>query len=157
MEALLALYGGDYDGWNDITTRVFPKCAKCEVNKVGDSGSDSKYDNLCLLPLNILNEKIFAFLWIWFILMAALVAIKFLYRLATIFHSGMRFQLIRARARFMPRSHLQLALRDCSFGDWFVLMRVSNNIGPEIFRKLLEELYEAQGITKKIPPGADDV
>ncbi|KAH8342495.1 hypothetical protein KR059_009876 [Drosophila kikkawai] len=157
MDALVALYDGDLDEWNDITMRVFPKCAKCEVHKVGDSGSDSIYDNLCLLPLNILNEKIFAFLWVWFILMAALVALKFVYRLATIFYGGMRFQLMRARARFMPKSHLQLALHNCSFGDWFVLMRVSNNIGPEIFRKLLEELYEAQARCEKMPPGADDV
>jgi len=110
----------------------------------------------CLLPLNILNEKIFAFLWIWFILVAMLISLKFLYRLATVLYPGMRLQLLRARARFMPKKHLQVALRNCSFGDWFVLMRVGNNISPELFRKLLEELYEAQSLIK-IPPGADKI
>ncbi|XP_017048629.1 innexin inx4 [Drosophila ficusphila] len=154
--ALRALYAGNVAEWNSITMQVFPKCAKCEVYEGGPSGSDNMYDNLCLLPLNMLNEKIFAFLWIWFIFVAGLVSLKILYRLATIFHPGMRFQLLRAKARFLPRSHLQVALRNCSFGDWFVLMRVGNNISPELFRKLLEEMYEAQSLTK-IPPGADEV
>ncbi|KAI8040218.1 innexin inx4 [Drosophila gunungcola] len=155
--ALLALFNGDFDRWNSITMQVFPKCSKCEVFIGGSGGSDSSYDFLCLLPLNMLNEKIFAFLWIWFVFVAGLVTLKFLYRLATVLHPGMRNQLMRAKTRFMPMAHLQLALRNCSFGDWFVLMRVGNNISPEIFRKLLEELYEAQSLMKKIPPGADEI
>ncbi|XP_037731466.1 innexin inx4-like [Drosophila subpulchrella] len=155
--ALVALSDGDFNNWNSITMQVFPKCAKCEVYKGGPSGSPTIYDHLCLLPLNILNEKIFAFLWMWFILVAALVSLKFLYRLATALYPGMRLQLLRARARFMPKLHLQVALRNCSFGDWFVLMRAGNNISPEMFRKLLEELYEEQSLTKKIPPGADEI
>ncbi|KAH8379395.1 hypothetical protein KR009_004635 [Drosophila setifemur] len=157
LTALMALYSGNLEKWNSITTSVFPKCAKCEVLKGGAGGSDNSYDNLCLLPLNMLNEKIFGFLCIWFILMGVLVGLKFIYRLATVFLPGMRFQMLRARARFMSKSQLQQALRNCTFGDWFVLMRVGNNISPEIFRKLLEELSNAKGDLKKSQSLADNV
>ncbi|KAH8305213.1 hypothetical protein KR018_003403 [Drosophila ironensis] len=150
LAALQALAAGNVDLWNGITTSVFPKCAKCEVIMGGAGGSDNSYDSLCLLPLNVLNEKMFGFLCIWFLLMTALVALKFLYRLVTAFHPGMRLHLMRARASFMPKEHLQQALRNCSFGDWFVLMRVGNNISPEVFRKLLEELYADQKLAEVI-------
>ncbi|SPP90105.1 blast:Innexin inx4, partial [Drosophila guanche] len=151
VDAFLAVYSGDWHMWSSITKRVFPKCAKCEVVRFCPSGSDSSMDTLCLLPLNILNEKIFAFLWVWFMTMTFLAGLKLFFRLITICHRGVRFHIMRARARLMPKSHLLRALKNCSFGDWFVLLRVGNNISPEMFRKLLEELYEVQS-QRKCPP-----
>ncbi|XP_017135944.1 innexin inx4 [Drosophila miranda] len=156
VDAFLAVYSGDWEMWSSITKRVFPKCAKCEVVRFGPSGSDSSMDTLCLLPLNILNEKIFAFLWVWFMAMTFLAGLKLFFRIITMFNSGIRFHILRARARLMPKSHLQRALQNCSFGDWFVLMRVGNNISPEMFLKLLEELYATQS-QRKPPPGADEI
>jgi hypothetical protein len=54
------------DGWDDRSDpmdKVFPKVSKCTFNQFGPSGNIVPYDTLCVLPLNILNEKIFIFLW----------------------------------------------------------------------------------------------
>lgn len=45
--------------------RVFPKVAKCTFHMSGASGSLETHDGLCVLPLNIFNEKIYIFLWFW--------------------------------------------------------------------------------------------
>ncbi|XP_068141889.1 innexin inx4 [Drosophila tropicalis] len=140
VEALKAIPSYNWNEWTRMTSRVFPKIAKCEVIRFGASGSPNVYDNLCLLPLNILNEKIFAFLWLWFMLMTLLAGLKLLYRVVILFHRGLRFQLVHAKARNMSKSELESALSNFSYGDWFVLMRVSNNISPEIFQKLLNQL-----------------
>ena len=38
---------------------------KCTFHKFGTSGEVEKHDALCLLPLNIVNEKVYIFLWFW--------------------------------------------------------------------------------------------
>lgn len=43
--------------------QVFPRVTKCTFHKYGASGSIQKHDALCVLALNILNEKIYIFLW----------------------------------------------------------------------------------------------
>lgn len=43
--------------------QIFPRVTKCTFHKYGASGSIQKHDALCVLALNILNEKIYIFLW----------------------------------------------------------------------------------------------
>lgn len=50
---------------DDPMDRVFPKVAKCTFHMSGASGSLETHDGLCVLPLNIFNEKIYIFLWFW--------------------------------------------------------------------------------------------
>ena len=46
----------------DPLNSVFPKVAKCTFNKFGPSGTIEKFDGLCILSLNIINEKVDIFL-----------------------------------------------------------------------------------------------
>ena len=41
---------------------------QCTFHKFGTSGEVEKHDALCLLPLNIVNEKVYIFLWFWSVL-----------------------------------------------------------------------------------------
>ena len=77
--------------------------AKCTFQKFGPSGSLQKHDALCVLPLNIINEKvnsfslsslkhkkmnpfqIYVFLYLWFVFLAAVSGIWLVYRILTIF------------------------------------------------------------------------
>ena len=47
----------------DPMAKVFPKVTKCTFFKYGPSGTVEKKDGLCVLPLNIINEKIYIFIW----------------------------------------------------------------------------------------------
>ena len=42
----------------DPLNSVFPKVAKCTFNKFGPSGTIEKFDGLCVVSLNIINEKV---------------------------------------------------------------------------------------------------
>lgn len=138
--ATIPLY--DWDRWNHISSRVFPKIAKCEVLKYGASGTASIMDNLCILPLNILNEKIFVCLWCWFLLMAFMSGLNLLCRLAMMLSRTLRELMIRSQLRFMTKQHVQRVFRDLTIGDWFLLMKVSVNVNPMLFRDLMDELCE---------------
>merc|ERR1712184_49286 len=81
----------------DPLNRVFPKVAKCNFQKYGPSGSLVKHDALCVLPQNIINEKIYVFLYLWFVFLAAVSGIWLVYRLLTIASHNMRVNVIHAR------------------------------------------------------------
>lgn len=53
----------DQDKRYDPMIEIFPRLTKCTFHKYGPSGSIQKHDTLCVLALNILNEKIYIFLW----------------------------------------------------------------------------------------------
>jgi len=48
---------------NDPMNYVFPKETICDFNIYGPSGNIQKINYLCMLPVNILNEKVYMFLW----------------------------------------------------------------------------------------------
>ena len=64
----------------DPMARVFPRVTKCTFHKYGPSGQIQRHDAQCILPINILNEKIFVFLWFWFIILAIMTAIDLLHK-----------------------------------------------------------------------------
>ncbi len=68
----------------DPMNRVFPKVTKCTFHKYGPSGSVERYDGLCVLALNIINEKIYVFLWIWYIVLTVWTSIHLMLRIVSI-------------------------------------------------------------------------
>lgn len=58
-----------------------------------------KHDALCVLALNILNEKIYIFLWFWFIILAVLSACAILYSALVVMLPTTREAIIKRRFR----------------------------------------------------------
>ena len=95
---VLELSGEDQEERNDPMIEIFPRMAKCNLNYYGSSGTIQKIDALCLLPLNIVNEKIYIFLWFWLITLAIVSGLALLYRLAFFLSPSLRLFLIRRLA-----------------------------------------------------------
>ncbi|XP_044317197.1 innexin inx6 [Drosophila rhopaloa] len=155
IHALAAIPVYDWNLWNLMTSRVFPKVAKCEMFVYGPSGTPNVLDILCVLPLNILNEKIFAVLYVWFLFIAMLAAINICYRLLLFCCAELRLQLLRTHLRGMPKAHVREVLANAGYGDWFVLMCVSINVNPTLFRELLEQLYVKQRQARSMDPSLE--
>ena len=94
----------------DPMARIFPKVCiiivinlwifflqvtKCTFHKFGPSGTVMKFDGICVLPLNIINEKIYVFLWFWFVFLAIVTKIQLVYRLLVIMLPGLRATLLK--------------------------------------------------------------
>lgn len=124
----------------DPMARVFPKVTKCTFHKYGSSGTVQKFDGLCVLPLNIVNEKIYVFLWFWFIILTILSGLTLGYRAAVIAASKVRMILLRARSRLSSQDEIMTIAEKYPIGDWFVLYQLGKNIDPMIYRKLVSDL-----------------
>jgi hypothetical protein len=100
--------------------RIFPRITKCRFYKYGPSANIETIDALCLLPLNIINEKIYIFIWFWFLILAALTAIVVVFRLVIIACPPVRVYLLNLRFRLSQLDHVHTIVRKTSIGDWFL-------------------------------------
>ena len=126
----------------DPMARVFPKMTKCTFHKFGPSGTVQKFDGLCVLPLNIINEKIYVFLWFWFIVLTVISGLQMLYRMIVIVSPKLREMLLISRSRLTKRHQVESVCRRSQLGDWFMLYQLGKNIDPLIFKEFLGELYK---------------
>ena len=71
----------DWD-WNvryDPMLKVFPRLTKCTFRQFGPSGDVKRHDAMCVLPINIVNEKIYIFLWFWFCFLSVISVLGLVY------------------------------------------------------------------------------
>jgi len=124
----------------DPMALVFPKVTKCTFHKYGPSGTVQKFDGLCVLPVNIVNEKIMIFLWFWFIIVAVLTGAALIYRVAVVMLGSFRLYLLRARSRLADPGDIQSINDKFQIGDWWVLYQMSKNMDPMIYREFTSDL-----------------
>lgn len=97
---------------SDPMVEVFPRMTKCIFHKYGASGSIQKHDALCVLALNILNEKIYIFLWFWFLILAALSACAILYSALVVMMPTTREAIIKRRFRGGSANEVEHLIRN---------------------------------------------
>ncbi|CAO1416601.1 unnamed protein product [Diamesa serratosioi] len=132
----------DFTGEMDTLDVVFPKVTKCHFHKYGASGSIQKHDALCVMALNVINEKIFTFLWFWYCVLMFVSIAALLWRLLTIIlHSrstafnGFVFS-FACPGRFNPWDML-VVTKEFYFSDWLFLYYLARNMEPYLFRQML--------------------
>ncbi|XP_077298880.1 innexin inx2-like [Arctopsyche grandis] len=133
-------YHPDIAGSDDPMAFAFPKVTKCSFKSFGSSGTLQNLDLLCILPLNIINEKIFALLWFWFIILAILSAIAVLYRIIAFSCPCARSYSILGQTRLLSRFQILNLVAKFNVGDWFLLNQLAKNLNPMVFKDLIIEL-----------------
>jgi hypothetical protein len=127
-----------------ILEEVFPKVTKCTFHKYGPSGSIQVHDALCVMALNIINEKIYVFLWFWLVLLFAISCLILVWRLVTfLFFSRCMLlnRLVFGHAK-LYYWNLNIVVRQCSYNDWFLLKYLSKNMDGMSFRELFADISE---------------
>ena len=70
---------------------------KCTFHKYGPSGTITTHDGLCILALNIINEKIYVFLWFWFIGVAIFSTLALIYTILILAIPSIRVRVLMKR------------------------------------------------------------
>jgi len=124
----------------DPMVAIFPRVTKCTFHKFGPSGSIQKHDALCVLALNILNEKIYIFLWFWFIILAVLSGMALVYSAAVVLLPSTREAILKRRFRFGSADAVETIIRKTQVGDFLVLHLLGQNMNILVFGEILDEL-----------------
>ncbi|CAG0921254.1 unnamed protein product [Notodromas monacha] len=130
----------DQDNRIDPMVYVFPRITKCTFHKFGPSGTIMRSDFLCVLPLNIFNEKSFVFLWFWYIIIATLLSALVLFRIAIIALPSTRAHIFHFYNRIISKDTAAAISRKTSLGDWWVMFMLGSNMDPLIYREVMSEL-----------------
>lgn len=126
---------------------VFPKVTKCTFFKYGSSGTIENRDGLCILALNVINEKIYVFLWFWFVILSILTLAALIYRIAVIAIPALRVSiLMTSTLHQVDRKRIEKCL-SCpthsfldQIGDYWLLFLLSRNLSPVAMKDLFDEL-----------------
>ncbi|KAJ8983929.1 hypothetical protein NQ317_008631 [Molorchus minor] len=139
-----SMYGIAYASYSFINpmTRVFPKLTKCLYRKYGPSGSIQTKDALCILPLNVLNEKFFLVLWYWLFVLLLVSFCSLIYRALFLFVPKFRVYLLRAQTRNVDTRKARLIVDNITYGDFFILYKIGKNINPIMYKELVFGIHD---------------
>ena len=118
----------------------FPRITKCSFNMYGPSGTIETHDLMCVLALNIINEKVYVFLWFWFLILAGISTLALAYRLLVFCIPAIRSGLLQKRARIRFKPSLNVVTTKLHVGDFFLLYLLSKNVELLSFSALMDEL-----------------
>merc|ERR1719318_773867 len=89
---------GSWENFNnhdyDPMAYVFPKVTKCVFKTHSINADITPHDALCVLSLNIVNEKIYLLMWLWLIALTCVSAIAVFYRMAAVMFPSLRTYLL---------------------------------------------------------------
>ena len=64
----------------DPFCEVFPKMAACHYHRYGMGGREDDRHAICILGLNMINDKVFALIWLWHCFIVVMGVVRLLTR-----------------------------------------------------------------------------
>ncbi|VVC31893.1 Innexin [Cinara cedri] len=138
---------------------VFPRLTKCDFFKYGPSGTVQNVDAMCVLGQNVLNDKLYLFLWVWFFGLAAVSAVGLLYRFAVIVQTaanttaapfGRPFEFANSNKKCTSA----LLMAKFRMGDSMLFAFVRKNVNGIQFEEIAEEICSRLDDGKTSEPGS---
>jgi len=124
---------------------AFPRIASCNFVRYGTGGEQEKKNALCILGLNMINDKIFLVVWFWYFFLLIIGVLRLVFRILTISFWKIRYNLLRWKIRRYFKKdendhHIENYVQHCSLGDWLVLYQMAKNMNKRFFADFLSVL-----------------
>jgi len=147
----------DADKWDSTDPgpmcQTFPTVVGCEISTVGAAGSRSTDNGICILSQNIINEKIYLFLWFWFVLLGVACGIQMIFEIAVLSMGAVRSWLMERQFDGIGDQQMKDFVLNLGLGDWFVLHQIGKNTNEEFFHALIKNLSspKADSVEDSVP------
>lgn len=132
-------------GLVDPMCELFPKMAACMYHRYGMGGREDQRHGICVLGLNMVNDKVFVLTWLWHCFIISMGVIRIITRTPQLISSEIRYFLMKLKMqRYFKNNahikHIKHYLIHCSIGDWYVLYQMSKNLNKRFFAEYLTVL-----------------
>lgn len=125
----------------DRMIEIFPRVTKCRFDRFGPSGDIQIHDAICILPLNILNEKIYVFAWFWLVLLSIVSVFSLIYRAIVMISPSVRLlTLKRIGPSTCDPDSTKILSKRLPYPDCYLLFMLGKNLHGVAFRDLLDDL-----------------
>merc|ERR1711909_83782 len=88
---------------DDPMSKVFPRITKCTFKQTGTSGTNENWDAICILPINMINEKVFIIIWFWFIVLIIWTAVHLMIQILILSIKPFRVQSLLHKCRLLDQ------------------------------------------------------
>ncbi len=127
---------------NDPMCELFPKQIGCYYSRYGLGGGPDSRHAMCILGLNMINDKVFVVVWVWHLFLVIMGCIRLSTRTLQLCSYRIRFFLLKMKMSryFKKNAHLKHIIHyvhNCSIGDWFVIYQMSKNLNKRFFAEFL--------------------
>ncbi|XP_071519071.1 innexin inx3-like [Panulirus ornatus] len=123
---------------NDALMETFPRVTQCNFHMFGSGGEIQKKNVLCVLPQNIINEKIYLVMWLWFIILTVATILQLLWLLVVFYSPSLRIHRLQHHTKTTLIPAIEGAVRRMQLGDYCLLESIGCNLNHLRFRELLQ-------------------
>jgi len=131
---------GYREGSQSPMCETFPTVVGCKFSAVGAAGSETSDHGICILSQNAINEKIYLFLWFWFLLLIIASVLQLIYEIAILSIGAFRSWMMEQQFGGTDDPQMKDFVQNLGLGDWFVLYQIGKNTSEEFFHKLIQKL-----------------
>ncbi|TMS35991.1 hypothetical protein L596_003266 [Steinernema carpocapsae] len=148
FSALKELWDGTMETTDATTTAdIFPRITMCDF-KVRRLANIHQYTVQCVIMINMFNEKIYLFIWFWFLFVAICTLINFFYSCLSLIPLPIRVKSTKTMLKHLGNESLdkKVVRKFVDSGlrpDGVLLLRfIEGHAGAIVARELSEKLYE---------------
>jgi len=136
----------NWDQLNIALNTLFPLVVMCEMSFFGNSGEVQNASGMCNLPINIINEKIYLIIWVWFLVMIIVTVLVMLAQLCLLLAPYLRQLTLQRSSKSTPSHHIKRLVRRCSYGDYILLQFLAKNLDSSQFDALLSNICDSDAL-----------
>ena len=133
--------------------QVFPTVTSCQFPSGSLTGTVNIDHALCVLSLNIVNDKIFLVEWFWFFFLIIIAIISSFSRALSLIFPYLRIAMLKSTDISYDLEDDRVIKRivaKCKLGDWFLLTLIKKNLDDRQFTVWMKEVDERiNGTVKK--------
>ncbi|CAB4062527.1 inx [Lepeophtheirus salmonis] len=120
---------------------TFPTEVSCTVPTIGSAGTPVSFNSMCVLSQNIVNEKMYVFIWFWLIFLMILSTLNVIVRIVYIVIPSYRAAYVSQKvSRYQCREIKMLITKKLKTQDAFILSQLAKNMDPALFDEFIHYL-----------------
>lgn len=126
--------------------RMFPRVTSCTYRYFGEGGRIRKTSVLCVLAVNAINEKVFLFMWFWFVILTFLTLLALSSKLVLFSSNYLRRMSLKFNFRGVNPRHFRFIVGNGNSGDYLLIYLLGQNMDHSLFSDVIEELVNRNDV-----------